>query len=192
MPARKGRAIVRPWISPAEQVIGLYQRRAREWDRDRTRRLVERAWLDRFAALLPRGASILDIGCGFGEPIARHLIENGYAVAGTDSSPALIDLCRARFPDGEWIVADMRRLSLRRRFDGLLAWDSLFHLRPEDQRGMFSVLRAHAAPGAALMFTSGPSHGESVGCALSFTTQSRTICTVTPPIRAASVRVVPS
>jgi hypothetical protein len=28
---------------------------------------------------------------------------------------------------------------------------------------MFSIFRLHAAPGAALMFTSGPSHGEVVG-----------------------------
>lgn len=28
---------------------------------------------------------------------------------------------------------------------------------------MFSVFRHHAAPGAALMFTSGPSHGEVIG-----------------------------
>jgi hypothetical protein len=31
--------------------------------------------------------------------------------------------------DAEWLVSDMRRLALERRFDGVLAWDSLFHLR---------------------------------------------------------------
>ncbi|MBN9262953.1 MAG: SAM-dependent methyltransferase, partial [Hyphomicrobium sp.] len=42
-------------------------------------------------------------------------------------------------------------------------WDSFFHLTVEDQRAMFAIFRAHAAPGAALMFTSGPAHGEAIG-----------------------------
>jgi hypothetical protein len=44
-----------------------------------------------------------------------------------------------------------------------LAWDSFFHLTPDDQRRMFPIFAAHAAPGAALMFTSGPSQGEAIG-----------------------------
>jgi hypothetical protein len=57
----------------------------------------------------------------------------------------------------------MRQLALGSRFDGLVAWDSFFHLSPPDQRLMFAVFGAHAAPGAALMFTSGPSQGEAMG-----------------------------
>jgi hypothetical protein len=57
----------------------------------------------------------------------------------------------------------MRTLSLARRFDGILAWDSFFHLCPNDQRRMFPIFRDHAAPRAALMFTSGPAHGEAIG-----------------------------
>jgi hypothetical protein len=68
-----------------------------------------------------------------------------------------------RFPKQEWIVADMRKLALPRKFSGMLAWDSFFHLSPDDQRSMFPVFRAHAAPNAALMFTSGPAHGEAIG-----------------------------
>ena len=50
----------------------------------------------------------------------------------------------------------MRKLALQRKFSGILAWDSFFHLCHDDQRRMFPVFRAHAAPKAALMFTSGP------------------------------------
>jgi hypothetical protein len=97
------------------------------------------------------------------EPIARYILESGFRVVGVDFSPSLIEMCRARFPDSEWIVADMRQLSLERRFDGLLAWDSFFHLRMDDQRPMFERFAAHARPGAPLMFTSGPAHGEAIG-----------------------------
>lgn len=57
----------------------------------------------------------------------------------------------------------MRELRLERRFDGLLAWDSFFHLHMDDQRQMFPRFAAHALGGAPLMFTSGPSHGEAIG-----------------------------
>lgn len=148
---------------PADAVIDLYQRHAATYDGLRGKLLMEGPWLARFRSLLAPGATILDIGCGTGQPIARHLGEQGHPVTGVDSAPAMIALCRTRFPKGDWQVADMRRLALGRRFGGLIAWDSFFHLTPEDQRGMFKVFAAHAAPGAALMFTSGPAHGEAIG-----------------------------
>jgi hypothetical protein len=75
----------------------------------------------------------------------------------------MISLCRARLPEHAWVVADMRSLSLRRAFDGILAWDSFFHLKPDDQRQMFAVFATHAADTALLMFNSGPAHGEGIG-----------------------------
>jgi SAM-dependent methyltransferase len=148
----------------AEQIIGLYERHARAFDAQRDRRLFERGWLDRFTALIPAGGAVLDLGCGMGEPMAAHLIGAGFAVTGVDSAPTLLGLCRARFPGQAWHLADMRGLDLGRRFDGILAWDSFFHLDHGDQRAMFAVFARHAAPGAALMFTSGPSEGVALGC----------------------------
>jgi hypothetical protein len=95
--------------------------------------------------------------------MAAYLIELGHSVVGVDSSPAMIDVCRRHFPNQEWIVADMRKLALPRQFSGILAWDSFFHLCPDDQRRMFPIFREHASPQAALMFTSGPAHGEAIG-----------------------------
>jgi trans-aconitate methyltransferase len=146
--------------SLADAIIGLYERHARAFDAERGRSLFEKAWLDRFAALLPAGGSVLDIGCGSGEPIARYLIEHGFKLIGIDSSPAMIAMCRDRFPDQTWRGGDMRQLALEQNFDGLIAWNSFFHLSHEDQRRMFPIFRAHAAVGAGLLFTTGPSHGE--------------------------------
>ena len=148
---------------PSDTIIPLYDRHAQAYDLQRGRSLFEKTWLDAFTAMLPKAGSVLDIGCGMGEPIARHLIARGFAVTGIDSSPALIAMAQRRFPHQTWIAADMRALSLGRRFDGLLAWDSFFHLKPDDQRAMFPVFRDHAAPRAALMFTSGPARGEAIG-----------------------------
>jgi SAM-dependent methyltransferase len=149
--------------SAADKIVDLYRRHARAWAADRGNRLIERTWLDRFLALLPAKATILDLGCGSSEPIGRYLIENGHTLTGIDASPEMIEMCKANFPDRDWLVADMRGLSLDRVFNGIVAWDSLFHLCPDDQRRMFPIFRGHAAPRAALMFTSGPSAGEVIG-----------------------------
>ena len=146
-----------------ERIIGLYEENAEAWDRMRGRDLFELPWLERFAALLPKGASVLDLGCGMGEPIGRWLIEQGCRLTGVDSSPSLIAMARERFPEQEWLVSDMRTMELGTGFDGLLAWHSFFHLAPEDQRPMFERFARHAAPGAVLMFTSGQEEGEAIG-----------------------------
>ena len=149
--------------SPADRIVELYRRHAGAWARARGTGLMERRWLDKYVDLLPAGASVLDIGCGLGVPLAAHLAGKGYAVTGIDSSPEMIALFRSNLPGAAAEVADMRRLKLGRRFGGLLAWDSFFHLAPGDQRGMFPVFREHAVPGAPLMFTSGPAFGEAIG-----------------------------
>ena len=148
----------------AARIIDLYQRKALEWVESRaSSSLFEKPWLDRFRALLTPAGPILDLGCGSAEPMARYLIELDHPVVGVDSSPAMIDVCRRHFPRQEWVVADMRKLALQRKFSGILAWDSFFHLCYDDQRNMFPVFREHASPQAVLMFTSGPAHGEAIG-----------------------------
>ena len=106
---------------------------------------------------------MLDLGCGSGYPVARHLIDQGLTVVGVDTAPDLLALAGERCPEGEWHLHDMRGLDLQRQFQGVLAWNSFFHLGFDDQRRMFPIFRAHAVSGAPLMFTSGPVHGEAVG-----------------------------
>ncbi len=152
-----------------ENIIGIYERRAHEFDQDRVNGKIffEKDWLDLFINHLPKKPdatpSVLDIGCGSARPIARYLLRNKIKVSGVDSSNAMIALCQERFPDNAWTVADMRTLSLGETFDGLIAWDSFFHLTRDDQRAMFAIFKAHANPGAALMFTSGHYNGEAFG-----------------------------
>ncbi|MGC6387263.1 class I SAM-dependent DNA methyltransferase [Ewingella sp. S1.OA.A_B6] len=147
----------------ANNIIDLYQQHSAHWDRIRSDQCYEESWLNRFLALLPAGADILDIGCGSGKPIANYFMKQGFSVTGVDASTSMIALCRQRFPAQKWHVADMRALSLNQRFDGLVAWDSFFHLTRDDQRKMFPLFGAHASDKAVLMFTSGSGNGEAIG-----------------------------
>jgi trans-aconitate methyltransferase len=151
----------------ADRIIGLYRRHARAWAAARGsrqgNRLMEAGWLDRFLSLLPPRPAVLDLGCGTGEPIGRYLTDQGCDLTGVDSSPEMIAMCEGHLPEQTWRIADMRSLSLGRVFDGILAWDSFFHLGHDDQRRIFPVFRLHAAPRAALLFTSGTAHGVAMG-----------------------------
>lgn len=148
----------------AQHIIDIYRRHGVAYDSGRGRDLMERAYLERSVAHLgERSGTVLDLGCGGGEPIATYFIEAGHRVTGVDTSAPMLDLCRTRFPDHDWIEADMRGLALGRRFDAIIAWDSFFHLTSADQRGMFPVFAVHAAPGASLVFTSGPKDGIAMG-----------------------------
>ena len=75
----------------------------------------------------------------------------------------MLALFRRNLPNTPTHLMDMRHLALNRRFAGLLAWDSVFHLPPDDQRATLPRFAAHAAPGAPLMFTSGDTEGEAIG-----------------------------
>jgi len=145
-----------------DAILSTYDAVATEWDRIRDRSLFERPWLDRMLSFAP-GRRVLDLGCGSGRPIAQYLVDRRCRITGIDGSPAMIDLFRRNVPGAEAQLADMRSLELGRAFDAILAWDSLFHLSPDDQRAAFSGFAAHAAPNAALMFTAGPTAGEPIG-----------------------------
>lgn len=145
-------------------MIDIYERHARAWDASRGPDLQgEQKWLDRFTELVPPGGTILDIGCGSGDPIGRHLLAHHFDVIGIDSSPTLIEIAKSRFPGAAFHVGDMRELALGGSFEGLIAWHSIFHLAPDDQRGLFPRLARHAQPGTMLLFTTGWQLDESFG-----------------------------
>lgn len=144
-------------------IAHTYHRQAASFDAARDRSLYERPWLDRLTAGLAPGAPVLDLGCGAGEPIAAYLAAQGFTVTGLDISAPMLAMARTRLPQARFIEGDMRALSLGTRFAAIVAWDSLFHLRPAGQLALIPRLAAHLAPGARLLFTCGPDAGEPVG-----------------------------
>jgi cyclopropane fatty-acyl-phospholipid synthase-like methyltransferase len=145
-----------------EDILPTYNEVAETWDLQRNQALFERKWLDRMLNYAP-GKNVLDLGCGAGRPIASYLLDRRATLTGLDGAPAMIALFQTNLPHARGILADMRGVDLGETFDAILAWNSFFHLSPDDQRAMFEVFARHSAPGAALMFTSGPEESEEIG-----------------------------
>jgi SAM-dependent methyltransferase len=141
----------------------VYERQAATYDAERSRVLFEARWLARFTACLPEGGRLLDLGCGTGDPIARWFIAEGFRVTGADFAAPMLDIARARWPDGDWRHVDMRRFDLGESFDGIVAWNSFFHLRPDEQRACIADMARHLAPGGSLLVTVGPRAEEASG-----------------------------
>jgi len=57
-------------------------------------------------AMVPRGARILDAGCGTGR-LGGYLAARGHDVVGTDIDPVLIEHARRDHPDARWEVGDL-------------------------------------------------------------------------------------
>lgn len=142
--------------------VDFYTDHAAEFDTERSRALCEQPWLDAFLAGIPPGGTILDLGCGAGEPMAAYMIERGFDVTGVDASAPLLAMARRRFPQARWLQTDIRELHTGVQYDAVLAWDSFFHLTAEDQRACIATFGAHARATAMLMFTSGHQHGEAI------------------------------
>ncbi len=141
----------------------VYERQAARFDRERPRRLHERAWLDRFLALVTPGGLVLDLGCGAGDPIAAYIMSRGFRVIGIDASHAMLEIARERLPDGDWRHGDMRELDLPELFDGIIGWDSFFHMTRDEQRAVLPRLVAHLDRDGALLLTVGTRDGEVMG-----------------------------
>lgn len=146
-----------------EDIQGVYDRQAAVYDARRSRALFEARWLARFASALPTGARVLDLGCGTGDPIARWFMAEGHVVTGVDFSEPMLDIARARWPDGDWRHADMRTLDLGETFDGIIAWNSFFHLTAAAQRACIARMSAHLQDDGCLMLTVGHIAGEVEG-----------------------------
>ncbi|MEM9128370.1 MAG: methyltransferase domain-containing protein [Pseudomonadota bacterium] len=146
-----------------EDTLAVYERQATEYDKRRSRALFEARWLARFTASLTPGTRVLDLGCGTGDPIARWFMAEGFSVTGVDFSVAMLEIALARWPEGDWQQADMRHFELGQKFDGIIAWNSFFHLTADEQKDCINRIARHLNDGGMLMLTVGPRAGEDTG-----------------------------
>lgn len=107
-----------------------------------------RSWLARYYNLLiPAGASVLEIGCGSGELLAR--LHAGRKV-GIDLSPVQIGAARTRLPDAEFHVQAGENLNLPGPFDCIIISETLNYAA--DVQLLLERLHSVTHPGTRVIF----------------------------------------
>lgn len=115
-------------------------------------------------AMVPRGARILDAGCGPGR-IGGALARAGHAVVGVDVDPELIEAAEQDHPGPSWLVGDLAELDLPARgiaapFDAVVcAGNVIPFLAPSTRGEVLRRLRAHLAPGGRIAIGFGAGRG---------------------------------
>lgn len=102
-------------------------------------------------AMAPRGARILDAGCGPGR-VGAFLHAAGHTVVGVDVDPALIAAAEADHPGPTWLVGDLAELSLLddrlgEPFDLIVcAGNVMTFLAPSTRRAVLAGFATHLRP----------------------------------------------
>ena len=110
-------------------------------------------------AMLPRGARVLDAGCGPGR-VGAVLHAAGHTVVGVDADPVLVEAAEADHPGPRWIVGDLAELDLPDRFDGIVcAGNVMAFLAPGTRREVLRRLAAHLVPDGRAVFGFGAGRG---------------------------------
>jgi SAM-dependent methyltransferase len=110
---------------------------------------------------LPGGATVLDLGCGSGALLTRHLAER-FHVTGVELSSRMVELAQRNVPSATFICADMASVTFPpNSFDGACAFYSLTHLPREDLPPLLHQVETWLKPGG--LFVASMSNSEDSG-----------------------------
>lgn len=117
--------------------------------------VVPSPWVQRWSALLPQGASVLDVACGSGRHL-RWFAQRSCAVTGVDRDAAAVEPLK---PLGEVVVADIENGPwpfVGRRFDAVVVTNYLW-------RPLLPAIVACVAEGGVLIYETFAAGNETVG-----------------------------
>jgi ubiquinone/menaquinone biosynthesis C-methylase UbiE len=132
-----------------KKTISTYDKIADDYPR-RTRDLIPINELEKFVSLVPKGAKILDAGCGYGR-CSEMLLKKGYDVTGIDLSEKLLEkaktIKRARF-----YFMDVRNLDFpEKSFDAVWCNSVLLNLKKQDALKALKEFN-HVLKGGGILF----------------------------------------
>lgn len=113
-------------------------------------------WLTTLRRRLPASASVLDLGCGCGIPVARTLADNGHHVIGVDLSEVQVNRARQLVPRARFLRADATQITFpAQTFDAVVCLYTLIHMPIDAQPHLISRIATWLRPGGWLLATTG-------------------------------------
>jgi SAM-dependent methyltransferase len=101
-----------------------------------------------------RGAA-LDVGCGSNGRFLDLLLMHDFEPEGVDVSARMIALARQRHPGISFYEADIAQWKFARKYDFILAWDSIWHLPLEQQEPVLKKICEGLEPQGIFIFSAG-------------------------------------
>lgn len=97
------------------------------------------------------GDTLLDVGCGTGNHLAR--LRRHYRCDGLDLDAGLLDIARGRYPDSAFHQGDMADFDLGRRYDALVClFSAIGYVKTEERLGQaMRTFARHLAPGGVVV-----------------------------------------
>ena len=133
-------------IKQAYDAISHIWHEKREW-------YIEQAPIDELITQLPQKATILDVGCGSGKPIAKYLLGKGFDVYGIDISPKQIEHAKQIISEDKLFVGDICTFTTPLTFDAIICWCTLFHIHASQHLDVLKKLRSILKPNGVMLIT---------------------------------------
>ena len=113
-------------------------------------------YLDRFTRELPKGAEVLDLGCGDGIPVTEFLTKKNFLVTGIDISEVQIQRAKRNCPRASFLVKDMSSLENGEyQVDAVIAYYSIFHLPRKEHLSFLKKINSFLNPSGKTLITMG-------------------------------------
>jgi predicted TPR repeat methyltransferase len=138
-------------------IAAAYDRIAERWTDSRFSKSDGVAQHVRAAAFLgpARPGWALNVGCGCNTRFNALLREHGLDIEGVDISERMISLARNADPSVVLHRADIVSWQPQRRYRLVSAWDSIWHVRLDEQRSLMLKLMAALEVGGVFVFSAG-------------------------------------
>lgn len=120
-------------------------------------------WLRKILERLAPGSSVLDLGCGSGDPADVEIAKN-HRLTGVDISRVQIDQARRNVPDGRFIHADAATVQFTSApFDSIVSFYTLEHIPREQHLALMQKFSQWLRPDGFVLISTEASEIDGVG-----------------------------
>ena len=117
------------------------------------RRTTAEAELNLITERLAPNSKVLDVGCGAGIPVARHLAGT-FSLTGIDISSNMIALAKKNVPTAKFAIADAMETEFPvGSFDAIVSFYAIFHIPRREHLNLFRRFAQWLRPGGLLLVT---------------------------------------
>jgi SAM-dependent methyltransferase len=119
-----------------------YNKIAEDWSNDHQKDTWWQEGTDIFLSFLPKGSTVLDVGCGGGFK-TNYIAEKGYVPFGIDFSEKMIEIAKRQFPHLPFEVMNVEEIDkLSDTFNGVFAQAVLLHIPKNNVREILKKLKS--------------------------------------------------